>query len=171
MDYGLHIVAGVVLVFVNLLGIYYLIARWLFLRDAGRKLTHIDRQLRSAPGLHDDLRRHFQKSCGELCRSKIHVGTTPEMGRPEAAPVAWTDPRDLHSVAPRDVFAQGLDLPRGLDREPVSVGNEQYDLRGSEVRALATVGAFRVVPVDDLRTATTGLPTCGTATLTTSLKG
>jgi hypothetical protein len=59
--YGLHIVAGVVLVFVNLLGSYYLIARWLFLRDAGRKLTHIDRQLRSAPGLHDDLRHHFQK--------------------------------------------------------------------------------------------------------------
>ena len=59
--YGVHIMAGVVLVFVNLLGTYYLIARWLFLRDAGRKLTHIDRQLRSAPGLHDDLRRHFQK--------------------------------------------------------------------------------------------------------------
>ena len=59
--YSLHILAGVVLVFVNLLGMYYLIARWLFLRDAGRKLTHLDRQLRSAPGLHDDLRRHFQK--------------------------------------------------------------------------------------------------------------
>jgi hypothetical protein len=59
--YGLHIVVGVVLVVVNLLGTYYLIARWLFLRDAGRKLTHIDRQLRSAPGLHDDLRRYFQK--------------------------------------------------------------------------------------------------------------
>ena len=59
--YGLHIVVGVVLVFVNLLGTYYLIARWLFLRDAGRKLTHIDRQLRSAPGLHDDLRRYFQR--------------------------------------------------------------------------------------------------------------
>ena len=59
--YGVHILVGVVLVFVNLLGTYYLIARWLFLRDAGRKLTHIDRQLRSAPGLHDDLRRYFQK--------------------------------------------------------------------------------------------------------------
>jgi hypothetical protein len=59
--YSLHILAGVVLVFVNLLGAYYLIARWLFLRDAGRKLTHIDRQLRSAPGLHDDLRRYFEK--------------------------------------------------------------------------------------------------------------
>jgi hypothetical protein len=59
--YGLHILAAVVLVFINLSGAYYLIARWLFLRDAGRKLTHIDRQLRSAPGLHDDLRRYFQK--------------------------------------------------------------------------------------------------------------
>jgi hypothetical protein len=59
--YGLQIVAAVVLVFVNLAGTYYFIARWLFLRDAGRKLTHIDRQLRSVPGLHDDLRRHFQK--------------------------------------------------------------------------------------------------------------
>ena len=59
--YGVHIMTGVVLVFVNLLGTYYLIARWLFLRDAGRKLTHIDRQLRTAPGLHDDLRRYFQK--------------------------------------------------------------------------------------------------------------
>ena len=59
--YGLHIAVAVVVVFVNLLGTYYLVARWLFLRDAGRKLTHIDRQLRSAPGLHDDLRHYFQK--------------------------------------------------------------------------------------------------------------
>ena len=59
--YGVHIVVGVVLVFLNLSGAYYLLARWLFLRDAGRKLTHIDRQLRSAAGLHDDLRRYFQK--------------------------------------------------------------------------------------------------------------
>jgi hypothetical protein len=61
------------------------------------------------------------------------------------------DPRDLEPVDARDVFTAGLDLPRGLDREPVSVGDEHYDLRGSEVRTLATVGAFRVVPIDDLR--------------------
>ncbi len=53
------------------------------------------------------------------------------------------DPRDLETVEPRDVFTQGL------DREPVSVGDDHYDLRGSEVRTLATVGAFRVVPIDD----------------------
>jgi hypothetical protein len=61
------------------------------------------------------------------------------------------DPRDADALDPREVFAEGLDLPRGLDREPVSLGDEQYDLRGSEVRSLATVGAFRVVPIDDLR--------------------
>ncbi len=59
--YGLHILVGLVLVFVNFSAAYYLVARWLFLRDAGGKLTHVDRQLRSAPGLHDDLRRYFQK--------------------------------------------------------------------------------------------------------------
>jgi hypothetical protein len=61
------------------------------------------------------------------------------------------DPRDAPAVNPRDVFAEGLDLPRGLDRQPVSLGDEQFDLRGSEVRTLATLGAFRVVPIDDLR--------------------
>jgi len=61
------------------------------------------------------------------------------------------DPRDNDVVDPRDAFTQGLDLPRGLDREPVSVGDDHYDLRGSEVRTLAIVGAFRVVPIDDLR--------------------
>lgn len=60
-SYGWHILGAVVLVFVNLSGAYYMVARWLFLRDAGRKLTHIDRQLRSAPGLHDELRNYFQK--------------------------------------------------------------------------------------------------------------
>ena len=63
------------------------------------------------------------------------------------------DPRETRTLDPRDAFAQGLDLPRGLDREPVSVGGDRYNLRGSEVRALATVGAFRVIPVDDLRDA------------------
>ena len=74
-------------------------------------------------------------------------GTTEPRSRRRAR----SDPRDGDAVDPRDVFAQGLDLPRGLDREPVSLGDERYDLRGSEVRTLATIGAFRVVPIDDLR--------------------
>ena len=63
------------------------------------------------------------------------------------------DPRDAESLDPRDVFTRDLDLPRGLDRERVHVHahGEDYHLRGSEVRALATIGAFRVVAADDLR--------------------
>jgi DNA-binding MarR family transcriptional regulator len=60
------------------------------------------------------------------------------------------DPRDA-SGGPRDVFARGLDLPRGPERERVHVHGHEYALRGSETRALATIGAFRVVAVDDLR--------------------
>ena len=58
---AVHLVGASLVVFLNLCGAYYMVARWLFLRDAGRKLTHIDRQLRSAPGFHDDLRQYLQK--------------------------------------------------------------------------------------------------------------
>jgi hypothetical protein len=59
--------------------------------------------------------------------------------------------RDLGQSDPRDVFVSGVDLPRGLERELVRDGDETYQLRGSEVRTLATIGTFRVVPVKDLR--------------------
>jgi hypothetical protein len=59
--YGWHVLVGIVLVFVNLSSAYYMLARWLFLRDSGRKLTHVDRQLRSASGIHDELRQYLQK--------------------------------------------------------------------------------------------------------------
>ena len=73
------------------------------------------------------------------------------------------DPRDLDSC-PRDgvresardaaeAFTRGLDLPQGLERERVHVHEHDadYRLRGSEVRALASIGAFRVVAAEDLR--------------------
>src|SRR5262249_14990213 len=41
-------------------------------------------------------------------------------------------------------------LPRTEVREPVQLGDTVYHLRGSESRALATVGAFRVIPAADL---------------------
>ena len=44
-----------------------------------------------------------------------------------------------------------VDLPRGLDREHVHAHAHDYTLRGSETRTLTTVGAFRVVPANDLR--------------------
>lgn len=61
------------------------------------------------------------------------------------------DPRDAGPIEARDVFTQGLTLPRGLERERVLTHGHDDHLRGSESRALATIGAFRVVPADDLR--------------------
>ena len=58
-QYGMEIAGAVLLVFLNLCAAYYGLARWLFLRDAGRKLTHVDRELRSADGVPDDLRAHL----------------------------------------------------------------------------------------------------------------
>lgn len=71
----------------------------------------------------------------------------PTMGRGGAD----ADPREAAERDSRDVFSRSLDLPRGPSREPVEWDGETYRLRGSDVRTLATVGAFRIVPVDDLR--------------------
>ncbi|HUQ89561.1 MAG TPA: hypothetical protein VM096_18510 [Vicinamibacterales bacterium] len=52
----------------------------------------------------------------------------------------------------REAFTRGLTLPRGRDREIVRDSRDrEYRLRGSESRTLATVGAFRVVPAQNLR--------------------
>jgi len=61
-QHGVVIFAGVLLVFLHLSALYYGIARWLFVRDAGRKLMHMDRQLGTAEGLHEDLRAHIAAS-------------------------------------------------------------------------------------------------------------
>ena len=53
--YGTVIVGSIVVVFVNFSAFYYALARWLFLRDTGRKLTHVDRQLIASEGVHEDL--------------------------------------------------------------------------------------------------------------------
>lgn len=82
----------------------------------------------------------------------IDPRTKDSSGRPNPGRGAGTpDARERPSRDPRDIFTEGLDLPQGRDREPVVLGDEVYSLRGSEVRALATVGAFRIVAVDDLR--------------------
>jgi hypothetical protein len=58
---------------------------------------------------------------------------------------------DARSHDARDVFTQGLNLPRGHDRELTREHSRRYTLDGGESRALATVGAFRVVREEDLR--------------------
>ena len=50
-SYGTYILAGALLLFLNAFGLYYGLIRWLLLRDTGRKLTHVDRQLDEANSL------------------------------------------------------------------------------------------------------------------------
>jgi len=45
----------VLLVFFNCFGLYYGLMRWLLLRDTGRKLTHVDRQIDASNGLQTQL--------------------------------------------------------------------------------------------------------------------
>ena len=52
---------------------------------------------------------------------------------------------------PRDVFLDGLELPRRLEREIVMDGDRRYELNGDDSRTLGAVGAFRVVAERDLR--------------------
>lgn len=65
------------------------------------------------------------------------------------------DPRDgdarERDSDPRDPFVDGLELPRGPERELVLDGDRRYELNGDDSRTLATVGAFRVVSERDLR--------------------
>ncbi|HEX2339648.1 MAG TPA: hypothetical protein VHI98_04140 [Vicinamibacterales bacterium] len=51
---------------------------------------------------------------------------------------------------PRDVFTKDLDLPSGSERRPVQERDRVYEIDGAESRALATVGAFRVIAESDL---------------------
>ncbi len=62
-----------------------------------------------------------------------------------------SDPRERERVEPRDVFVDRVSLPRGPEREHVRFRDRDYTLRGSESRTLASVGAFRVIPANDLR--------------------
>ncbi len=73
----------------------------------------------------------------------------PDLGRGGRA--GADDSRSSLAEDARDVFTRELDLPRGESRERVRIHAHDYTLRGSEVRALATVGAFRVVPSDEVR--------------------
>jgi hypothetical protein len=53
--HGRLILEAALLVYLNLCAAYYALARWFFLRDTGRKLTYLDRQLMSSEGVREDL--------------------------------------------------------------------------------------------------------------------
>ena len=68
----------------------------------------------------------------------------------DRAPDRQPDTRARTQQSPDEVAARWLSLPRGEDRERVEFRDREYSLNGSETRALATVGAFRVVSPADV---------------------
>lgn len=58
-QHGWTLVGVALLVFLNLYVLYDSIGRWLFLRDAGRKLLHLDRQLGTPDAALQDLESHL----------------------------------------------------------------------------------------------------------------
>jgi hypothetical protein len=53
--HGWFIAGAVLILFFNLSAFYYHVARWLFLRDTGSKLLHLDRQLGTSDGAIRDI--------------------------------------------------------------------------------------------------------------------
>jgi len=53
--HGSLILGAALLVFLHLCAAFYTAARWLFLRDTGRKLTHLDQQLLASERVHPDV--------------------------------------------------------------------------------------------------------------------
>ncbi|MFN7981326.1 MAG: hypothetical protein U0Q11_05665 [Vicinamibacterales bacterium] len=73
-----------------------------------------------------------------------------ERPQPERGGRGGGEPLLADDNTSQDPFARDLDLPRGPDRERIHRGSWEGDLRGSDVHVLATVGAFRVVPLEEL---------------------
>ena len=53
--HGLFLAQLALLAFLNLCAAYYLFGRWVFLRETGRKLTHMDRDLIASEGVREDV--------------------------------------------------------------------------------------------------------------------
>ena len=59
--HGWFLAAAALVVFFNLCALYYSVARWLFLRDSGRKLRHLDRQLGTPDAALEELGSHLDR--------------------------------------------------------------------------------------------------------------
>jgi hypothetical protein len=59
--YGAAIARFGAALFLNLLAAVYLACRYFFLKDTGRKLAHLEKQLRTGDSLSDELRRHLHE--------------------------------------------------------------------------------------------------------------
>jgi hypothetical protein len=94
----------------------------------------------------DDDRRDLDVQWVQLGRASSSGRGDDDAGeRHQDARDREREPRD-RTTDPRDAFTAHVDLPRGQGRELVVDRRDWYELNGDDVRALATVGAFRVVP-------------------------
>ena len=59
--HGLLLGGATLILFLNLCATYYSVARWLFLRQTGRKLLHLDRQLVTNDAAIEELRTHLNQ--------------------------------------------------------------------------------------------------------------
>jgi len=75
-------------------------------------------------------------------------GATVTGGREDGRARVYDD-RDRDDD-PRESLMRDLDLPRGEERELVAVRDRVYELNGEDSRTLAALGAFRIVPEQDL---------------------
>jgi hypothetical protein len=55
-EHGLLLGSIALILFLNLTAFYYTAARWFFLRETGRKLEHVDRQMQTSDGALEELR-------------------------------------------------------------------------------------------------------------------
>jgi hypothetical protein len=61
-EHGAFIAGSILIVFLHLCAAYYSLARWLFLRETGRKLAYYDRQLRTEDSVWTDLRHDLESN-------------------------------------------------------------------------------------------------------------
>ena len=59
--HGLLLGGATLILFLNLCATYYSVARWLFLRQTGRKLLHLDRQLVTNDTAIEELRTYLNQ--------------------------------------------------------------------------------------------------------------
>ncbi len=59
-EHAAFIGGAALLLFLNLTATFYSVARWFFMRDTGRKLLHIDRQLATDDAVIEDLRSYLK---------------------------------------------------------------------------------------------------------------
>ena len=161
-SYGPTLLAAFALLFANVFGAALLLQRKFFLKDTGRKLSHLDRQFQvgqvemPAPEADQGARPmsrdpypvdpHDERSEASG-RSNSPFDSQPqvEAGSMEQAEIAASDLRAAARSTRNQRMPEALDSPRAHYTR-----DRTYFLRDSELETLAEVGTFRVIAAPDL---------------------